>query len=54
MKIIQIAVEGATTDTNTTLFALTDDGRIFRKENVGYDSSYTKEKPWSQVEPIPI
>jgi hypothetical protein len=52
-KVIQICVEGATTDTNLTLYALLEDGRIFRKDNVGYGGKAVKEQPWVQIEPIP-
>jgi hypothetical protein len=51
-KVIQIAVEGATSDTFTTLFALTEDGRIWSKANVGYNLEGIKEKPWVEIEPI--
>ena len=55
-KIIQIAVERAT---DTTLFALTDDGRIFIKTGLEFYAKYhhhleSIEEPWQQIEPVPF
>jgi hypothetical protein len=54
LKVIQIAVEGATSDTTTTLFALTEDGRIWYKADIGYQTRTVTEKPWKEIEPIEV
>jgi hypothetical protein len=54
LKVIQIAVEGATSDTTTSLFALTEDGRIWLKADVGYRMKGVTEKPWKEIEAIEV
>jgi hypothetical protein len=52
LKVIQIAVEGASSDTTTSLFALTEDGRVWLKADVGYQMKTLSEKPWKEIEAI--
>jgi hypothetical protein len=48
-KVIQIAVEGGSEDGATTLYALTEDGRIWFKPNAGYHAGRKDEEPWAEI-----
>jgi hypothetical protein len=58
LKVIQIAVEGGSEDGATTLYAhgattlyaLTEDGRIWFKPNAGYHTGRIDEEPWAEIE----
>lgn len=45
-KIIQVAIEPDSENDYATLYALTSDGRIFKKVAVGYQD----EKDWEEIE----